>query len=309
MKIGIPRAMFYYRYFDLWKNFFENLGFEVVVSDETDFKIMQDGINYSIDENCLASKIFMGHVFNLIGKCDYIFIPRFSSYKNHDVACVKFNALYDICYNTFKNIKIITCDFDYINKKTNIKALFDISKALNISMIKIIKSYIIALKKYKDIKIKQNNIRNLKLKEYFHNKNLNILIIAHPYVYRDRLLGYPVVSYLKQNGSNVIFADDYNKKKIKNGWENYSRTIYFKYNKELLTGLNLYMNKIDGIIFLSVFPCGPDSIISDLCIRRIHEKPVLNLILDEQNFDAGVETRIESFMDILKLKKGEKIVD
>lgn len=128
-------------------------------------------------------------------------------------------------------------------------------------------------------------------------------------MYRDRLLGYPVVSYLKQNGSNVIFADDYNKKKIKNGWENYSRTIYFKYNKELLTGLNLYMNKIDGIIFLSVFPCGPDSIISDLCIRRIHEKPVLNLILDEQNFDAGVETRIESFMDILKLKKGEKIVD
>ena len=33
--IGIPRAFLYYRYKILWKTFFRNLGFKLIVSDKT----------------------------------------------------------------------------------------------------------------------------------------------------------------------------------------------------------------------------------------------------------------------------------
>lgn len=76
MTIGIPRAMLYYRYKTLWETFFRQLGCDVIISGQTNKKILNDGIKYSIDESCLPSKIFMGHVYSLIGKCDYILVPR-----------------------------------------------------------------------------------------------------------------------------------------------------------------------------------------------------------------------------------------
>ena len=57
--------------------------------------------------------------------------------------------------------------------------------------------------------------------------------------------------------------------------------------------------KVDGIIFLSSFPCGPDSLANELALRRI-EKPTLNIIIDDIDGLAGIETRIESFIDILE---------
>lgn len=306
MKIGIPKALMYYKYFDLWSNFFNNLGFEVITSCDTNFDIMQNGIKYSIDENCLASKIYMGHVFYLIDKCDYIFVPRYCSYKDGDIACIKFNGLYDICKNTFDNVKFLNFNLDY-STNNGIDSLFNLAQQLGLSKVKVLKAYLNAKKTVKEknkLKVKLNNmITNLN----FKNNNLNIAIVAHPYVYEDKMLGQPVVSYLKSNNVNVIFSDNYDKENIKDGWQNFSKTIYFKNNKELLTGLNQYIAKVDGVIFLSVFSCGPDSIVNDLCVRRIKDKPILNLILDEQ-YNAGIETRLESFIDILNFKRKADIV-
>ena len=80
IKIGIPKAFLYYRYNVLWKEFFNNLGCEVVVSNDTTKKTIELGKKYSIDESCLSSKIYLGHVTYLIDKCDYILIPRVENY-------------------------------------------------------------------------------------------------------------------------------------------------------------------------------------------------------------------------------------
>ena len=73
--IGIPRAMLYHRYSVLWDSFFSGLGIGTVVSEPTTKGILEEGTSYAIDEACLATKIFLGHVKSLIGKCDYILIP------------------------------------------------------------------------------------------------------------------------------------------------------------------------------------------------------------------------------------------
>ncbi len=56
------------------------------------------------------------------------------------------------------------------------------------------------------------------------------------------------------------------------------------------------------MIFISSFPCGPDSLANELAMRRI-DLPYLNIIIDDIDALTGIETRIESFIDILDAKK------
>lgn len=74
-------------------------------------------------------------------------------------------------------------------------------------------------------------------------------------------------------------------------------------NREIIgTILHLY-DHLDGIILISAFPCGPDSMTNDAFIRCVKGKPILSLTVDAQSGTAGLETRIESFIDILRYQK------
>ena len=82
-----------------------------------------------------------------------------------------------------------------------------------------------------------------------------------------------------------------------------SPSLYWKYNQNLINGLLEYISKVDGVIYLSTFPCGPDSLANELTMRKIKDKPSINIILDEQEMGAGLYTRLESFIDILEQNK------
>lgn len=58
---------------------------------------------------------------------------------------------------------------------------------------------------------------------------------------------------------------------------------------------------------MSTFPCGPDSLVNEIVIRRVRDLPVLNLLIDGQEGTAGLETRLESFVDIIHFKREEDI--
>ena len=74
--VGIPRALLYYRYGIAWRTFFEQLGREVVVDAPSDRATLETGDRLSVDECCLASKLFMGHVAALKDRCDAVFNPE-----------------------------------------------------------------------------------------------------------------------------------------------------------------------------------------------------------------------------------------
>ena len=59
---------------------------------------------------------------------------------------------------------------------------------------------------------------------------------------------------------------------------------------------------VDGIIFLSSFPCGVDSLVNELVIRKIDNVPCINIILDDSTSTGGLYTRLESFVDIIKAR-------
>ena len=58
---------------------------------------------------------------------------------------------------------------------------------------------------------------------------------------------------------------------------------------------------ISGIIYVSAFGCGSDSVFIDLIERKAKKAkiPFTLLTIDEQTGEAGVNTRLEAFTDML----------
>lgn len=304
MTIGIPRAMLYYRYKVLWETFFKELNCKVIVSSETNKKILDEGIKFSIDECCFPSKVFMGHVFSLFGKCDYILIPRVASYGRNNDVCVKFNALYDIVRNTFKDINILDYNIDRKRGKNELKGFLRMGKILGYGYLKSLMAY----KKAKKAQVLNEKQMVEHQKKILNSSgDLKILIVSHPYNIYDRMIGYPVVECLKKLGGQPVFADRVDKKECIKKAKKLSHSLYWKYNKELIGSISLLEDKIDGIILLTAFPCGPDSLVNELIIRKSKKVPTVNIILDELQGEAGLHTRIESFIDIIKERNTVKI--
>ena len=78
---------------------------------------------------------------------------------------------------------------------------------------------------------------------------------------------------------------------------------YIVYDKYLSSNIiNYYKDVVDGIIFLSAFPCGTDSLVNELAIRKLKNIPCINIILDDSTSTLGLYTRLESFVDIIKVR-------
>ena len=291
MKIGIPRSFHYYYFKDLWITFFENLNIDVVISPETNKEIIDLGLKYSTDEMCLSLKNYIGHIAYLKDKCDYILIPRIDNYGINNQTCTNFLAIYDIISNLF-NIKILNYNINLRNKETELNGFIHIGKILNINKSSVIKAY-------KSTKEEEERVKNLNIKnniDKLKSKKLKILLIGHQYNIQDKLIGKPIINMLNDMDVQIINSSMFPKN---DEYKKYTKGLYWKYNKENMYGLK-YIDKINGIIFLSSFPCGPDSLVNELVMRKINI-PYINLIIDDISFNGGIETRLESFIDIVKV--------
>lgn len=293
MTVGIPRSMFYYYFSDKWKYFFEYLKIKTVISPITNRKIMDNGIKLSSDEMCLSLKNYIGHVDYLKDKCDYILIPRIDNYGYKEQTCTNFLAIYDIINNIF-DVKILDYNVDLENNQTELKGLLKLSKTLNKTKKEIKDAYMYSLIKFKKDK-KNKIIENMNM---LSSTKTKVLLIGHPYNVYDDLIGKPVIKYLKKLNCEVIYCDKFDYQNTKEEISKYSENIYWKYSKENISSLK-YLDKVNGVIFLSTFPCGLDSLVNELVLRKLN-KPYLNLILDDLGGIAGMETRIESFVDIFE---------
>lgn len=301
MKIGIPRAFLYYKYHYLWESFFEELGLEYVVSPYTNREIYKNGTIYAIDEACLSSKIYLGHVAYLIDKCDYILVPRVFGYGEEGTVCTKFQAIYDVVNNTFrdKNIKILYYNINPKETANEFRAFLKMGKFLGFKKMAITRAYLIAKQNQKT-----NQIMDIRKQEtLLESDKLKILLVGHQYNVYDRYIGDPIIQYLKGLNVAPIIADLCDKKEAIEASSKISETLPWAFNKELVGAIALYKDKVDGIILMSSFPCGPDSLVNEIILRRVKGIPILNLVLDGQEGSAGLETRLESFIDIIKIKK------
>jgi predicted nucleotide-binding protein (sugar kinase/HSP70/actin superfamily) len=91
-RVGIPRALMFYRYFPFWHTFFERLGWKVMVSGGGRQK---EKITY-FEDSCLPMKLLVTHAVQLKEKVDHLFIPRLVSIHQTYIMCPKFRGAPDI---------------------------------------------------------------------------------------------------------------------------------------------------------------------------------------------------------------------
>jgi predicted nucleotide-binding protein (sugar kinase/HSP70/actin superfamily) len=63
----------------------------------------------------------------------------------------------------------------------------------------------------------------------------------------------------------------------------------------------------DGMVHLYPFTCMPEIITRSIApqVSREHDMPILSLVVDEHTGEAGFQTRLEAFVDLLKRRKME----
>ena len=329
MQIGIPRAMSYYNFFPFWFGFFEDLGIKVVLSDKTTKETMSKGSALVVTETCLPVKVYVGHVLNLMEKgIDKIFVPSLQSIDHKIYNCSKIRGLPDLIKNVVKkDFTIIDATLDKSEKNQGLyQFLKEAVKAFGITDEKRIKAASKAgWKVFNNFKIMMNSgipfEKALKFakegkvvivnsqKEY----PINVALIAHGYNLYDERVNMKIFDKLEKLDVKAFTANMASEEQLMEGVSALDSKLYWANELEMTGAAGHYLqdNKIDGIITLNAFGCGPDSIMIERIQRyaKKFNKPCLHLSLDEHTGEAGFVTRIEAFTDMLFRKKRAKIIN
>ncbi|MCQ2958176.1 MAG: acyl-CoA dehydratase activase-related protein, partial [Candidatus Gastranaerophilales bacterium] len=275
-------------------------------------------------------KIFIGHVLNLIDKgIEVIYCPSIQSIEPKIYNCSKIRGLPDLVRNVVKrNYLLIEPTFDMSEVgQTFEDCLYQSIKPLGIKDKKKFKK---AVAKGWEIQALYEKMLHYGLesqraiecaiqgREEFIEKNpldeskINIALISHGYNIFDEQASMKVIQKLRKMGANVYFAGELSKEEAKQGFENLDTGLYWANEYEMTGAAGFYMNdpKIDGLISITSFGCGPDSIMIERMTRyaKTFKKPLLNLTIDEHTGEAGFITRLEAFTDmIFRTKRVKKM--
>ncbi|MGI6012080.1 MAG: acyl-CoA dehydratase activase-related protein [Ruminococcus sp.] len=299
--IGIPRGLMAYRDGILWTEFFTQLGFSYMLSPKSDRSILDAGTMRAVDEACLPFKMYLGHVQRLLGKCDAIFLPREGGFAAREKMCTRYEALPDLICNIFREeqIPVLRISYDWYDKTTEENVYVKLAETLGKTKKEGKKAYNHA-RKTQEAWFKTKEKRQLQKLESTKNK---VLLAGHPYVLHDAYMGGDLSKTLEKLGVEVLYTDYVNRKNALKRSYDFSKVLPWLINREIIGASLLLKEKVDGIILVSAYPCGPDSLSQELLLRHLEGLPVLSLTLDAQSGTAGVETRLESFIDIIKYQK------
>lgn len=295
LKIGIAQSMLYYDFSKFFHKYFTTLGLEVVVSPKTNDNILNEGVLSCVDEACLPVKIFHGHVSYLRDKVDYIFIPRIISSYKREYYCPKQLGLADMAKHSIDNLPKLIDPIMHLDSQRNIKkSLYDLGSFFPLDK--------------NDIKMAIENacriINKENKKESFSGKNgeINLLIAGHPYIIEDDFINMNIRKKLK-NKANLIFSKDFNENDMRESASSIKKRIFWTHGIDIVGSAYYAIENdlLDGIIYLSSFGCGLDSILINLIENKIHGStiPLLIISLDEQTGEAGFNTRLEAFLDMI----------
>jgi len=339
MKVGIPRGLFYYRYFPLWKTFLEELGAEITVSDATNKKILDDGVKSCVDEACLPVKLFHGHVINLAGRVDCIFIPRFTSISRNEYVCPEFGGLPDMIRHTVKNLPMLIDTEVNLRKsgRNSWKAALETGSCFGGSRADIKRAFSRAVEEYRlyrdttrsgvmpsfpgGLQRDSGDRRDRKRPGIIPTfpggsqrdsgdtqKCLKIAVIGHAYNIYDSYINMDMLGKLRKLGAEAITVEMVDETEINRHTAALAKPMFWNFGRKALGSVSHFIEKgdIDGIIYAMSFGCGIDSFVCDLAerkVRRETDTPMIVLTLDEHSGEAGMNTRLEAFIDMIKINR------
>jgi len=317
-RIGIPRALMFYRFFPLWRPFFERLGWKVMVSDGVKQK---EKIIY-FEDSCLPMKLLVTHAAQLKDKVDHLFIPRLVSIHRTYIMCPKFRGAPDIVrLATEGKVSIIDETVDL--RKGGIplhRSFMKMGEKLGASKQESKRAFREAEASFSTFQEDWvDRINRLPTGQLFEmdvptpragkETSLRIAFIGHPYNLFDVDINKDLLALAKSLDMEIMTSDLLSEKEIDREVSGLSKEIYWSSGREIVGSLFHFLSRgVDGVVFLTSFKCGIDALLQEFIKRRLKVRggssiPFLILSFDEHTGREGLTTRMEAFRDVVEEQK------
>ena len=317
-RIGIPKALMYYRYFPLWRTFFEALGWSVIVSDG----LGKTGRIIYFEDSCLPMKLLVTHALSLKDEVDHLFVPRLVSLHRTYMMCPKFRGAPDIVrLATEGHLSIIDETIDLrVRGNSLLRSFLKIGEKLGASKKEAKRALISGEQSYLKFKKEwMDRINLLPVKDLFQinipapskgkRSTWRVALVGHPYNLFDNDINKDILTMTRNLGIEIVTSDLLSEKEIDRQISDLSKEIYWSSGREIVWALFHFLNGgVDGVVFLTSFKCGIDALLQEFIKRRLKIRgelpiPFLVLSFDEHTGREGLVTRLEAFKDVMEQRK------
>jgi predicted nucleotide-binding protein (sugar kinase/HSP70/actin superfamily) len=305
--VGIPRAMFYYDRFPFWCAYFQELGFEVVVSSPTDRKISLAGEDLTIAQPCFPVKVAHGHVQDLLEKgVDYILIPNMVNVEappdGLESHLCPWNQTLPFVIRAVPQLETARAKFlsptvhFRLGRKHVGKALADFARDLGVTPranANAVTAAYAAQAAFSDALTEAGKQALERLKE---TGEPALVLVGRPYNIYDRSVNCDIPRKLRTlYGINVLPMEV-----LPLDIEDISEVnpnMYWNSGRRILAAARIARRHSNlHLVYISNFKCGPDSYIKSF-VDEAAGKPSLVLQFDGHANDAGFITRCEAYLD------------
>jgi len=305
--IGFPRGMYIYEQFPFWHTFFTNLNYRVLLSDESNARIVKSGIEACVSEPCLPIQSYHGHVRDLLEKkVDWLFIPNTisadTSFKNVNSYYCPWGQTLPFVLKSSPMLeeqaaKFISPPLRFREGPADLlKALTEHLKPLGEKRKDIERALDLAYEKQNTVKQKLLAAGEKALLRLQQSGEIGIVLVGRTYNVYDRGLTLDIGNKLRNYyGVNVIPVDFLPVDEV--DISDINTNMYWNYGRKIIAAARIvgkYPNL--HIIYITNFKCGPDSYVKHY-ITGTSNKPFLTLQFDGHGNDAGYITRCEAYLD------------
>ncbi|MHB1652239.1 MAG: acyl-CoA dehydratase activase-related protein [Desulfitobacteriaceae bacterium] len=324
MKIGFPRAVHYYDYFPFWAGFFHSLDQELVTSPLTNRRILEMGLKKANDETCLPIKLLAGHL-QALSDVDAIFLPRMVSMEERTYFCPKILGLPESIMGAVpRGVPVLTVNVNWREGKRKVLvALEKFGGSLGKGYAEVRQAFMVAQKwqeryeisRRKGLSFRESmavfdrrllsslgNPRNGKEEGGLSlGKPLTIALVGHSYLTQESYANLDLLGKLEET-AQLRLIEEVSPVRIEEELKGLRKKMFWGHAKKIMgAGTSFAQDgEVDGLIYLSCFGCGIDSMTQDMVARvaRNNHKPYMMLTLDEHSGEAGLVTRLEAFLDM-----------
>ncbi len=332
LKIGMPRSLAYFTYFPLWNTFFSELGVELHVSRTSNKEILDEGVKETVNDACIPIKIYHGHIKDLKDKVDYLFVPRLVSLDGEETVCPKFLGLPDMVKCSIENLPpLIDTRLDLRKGKLGFwRFFYRIGRQLDKGLWQIFRAYKTACRKFDRYKalllqeISPDKAWDLVKKDCDKSKGtpsecveeaknqqgdgVTVALLGYPYTIYDPYISVGLLDRLQKSDVRVLTKENVPESSLQKQRRKLNKDMFWYYSNQVARAALYYLDEtnIDGLIHVTAFGCGPDAMVDKYVELECKQRgvPFLTLTLDEHTGEAGVSTRAEAFIDMLKRKRG-----
>ncbi|MCL2070456.1 MAG: acyl-CoA dehydratase activase [Treponema sp.] len=308
--VGIPRALSVHTLYPLYSWYFHELGIKTFLSEE----VAQEGLAKAESAYCFPAEIAHGAVQDCLDRgADFIFLPHFrdmpSYEKNvHANFCPITQALPYYMEKAFPDVDSkkwlpLVVSFKFGEEKA--LELFQLmNEQLGISEAESKAAFDKAMAKQNECFLAMKKLGIEALEEARKAERPVIAVLGRPYNAFTPEANMGIPRKFSSRGFSVVpfdilpFED-----------EEIFPNMYWFYGQQDVKAASLLKNEENiYLAYISNFSCAPDSFILHYIKWIMGQKPFLVLELDSHSADAGIDTRVEAFLDIIdgyRAKKAE----